>query len=519
MFAAPVPAALPRAKWATQEAGGPSYAYVFVLYGARCEQYFLGCMTTAWSLMKLLCVHRRVLLHTPDVPKAVLDIAHATGAFNEIVQTEYIEASEVFFSNPGMHRRFGKIFTKYRVLELRYDKVLFLDADLYVRANLDHLFELRAPAAMVRGPDKPPHGHRIPKRKFVNSGVMLLQPNAALFEEIHQEVTGHPRKLANYNSPDADFLTEHPKLAGEWSSISLEHNFQLEYETLDVHKGTVQFSSTREKHFSEEGKSMPWQQLKVIHFSGAKPWHILLEDVSVLQRPLRWRGALEEKLAEALKEYAQEVATLQRLCAQLQVAEGVLWGETRAESVTLALTAESAKAHLDAHLPAGRWYEHQRSAVWVPEGAAAYIQVSASHAVGDLVRFDVDGVKKEFEVVAIGEAATLLRRQIVLPANWHRAVDPDSECPYYHNVRTSQVQWEFPDLPHHWQAVTDTETSMTYYHDTATGVTRWDPPECEELCRPLEELTCSRSQVVVWRRSFADDVSKLLEAVAAVKSL
>jgi len=530
-------------------------AYVFVLYGKNCEQYFLGVMAVAWSLMKHFCAHRRVLMHTLDVPRSVLDTASASNVFNEIVSTDYIEASEVFFSNPQAHRRFGKIFTKYRVLGLeRYDKVLLLDADLHVRSNLDHLFHLQPPAAMARGPTKPPEGARLPAHTPVNAGVMLLRPDAELLQQILTDITGpRPRRLPTYNSPDADYLTEHPAFCGLWTSIPLECNYQLEFEHLDPQQGTVRFSAAREAHFSDEGASMPWARLKVTHFSGAKPWVHLLDDASALQRLQAVGGgyaSLGEKLVEGIREYAQEVATMQGLCSQLQLGEGTLWREMRWERALLPCAPDQARARLHAALPqGGRWFEGQRpqTTVWIPPGeglpipdapltrpapVAAFLEVATAAAavgVGDMVRTGVNGNEREFEVVEVGEGGiATIRRRIELPSIWQRAMDGGSECPYYHNMQTGEVQWAFPDLPQNWQAVFDKDSLHTYYHNTCTNQTIWDPPEVEELEKPVGELEISsaspgreeRSDVTIWRRSFVEEkdapaLSQMKQALAA----
>lgn len=476
-------------------------------------------------------------MYTPDVPSNLLDVANACGAFHELVPTEYIEASEVFFSNPQSHRRFGKIFTKYRVLSLeRYERILFLDTDLFIRANIDRLFELQPPAAMARGPDKPPEGTRIRERNPINAGVMLLKPDAGLLQQLLVELTQPRQRLPNYNSPDADYLTEHAAFCGRWSSIPLEYNYQLEFESLDPKRGTVSFSSAREAHFSKEGAAMPFDRLKVIHFSGAKPWSHVLEDIAAMQR-LRVEGntqqALGEKLVEALSEYARDCGELQGICSQLHLGEGILWREMPWERQRLQVSPEVARGHLGAALPPnGIWYEGQRphTAVWIPPGegmptdatpsrpapVGAYLEISglgtsSSACVGDIVQLEPGG--KLFEVVAVHREVVTVRRRVVLPPDWQRATDNLSDCEYYHNLVTDKVQWEFPDLPRPWQAVTDPETSITYYHDTSTDVTRWDPPEFEELERRADQLEVKvvspqrseQSEATIWCRSFVRD--------------
>lgn len=517
-------------------------AYVFLLYGPACEEYFLGAAFAAYSLAKHMSVHRRVLLVTSDVPKKVHQAAELCELFDEITPVGYIEASEVFFSNPQSQRRFGNIFTKYRVLGLtRYEKVMLLDTDLFIRANLDFLFDFPAPAAMARGPKKPEEGQLMPPALKINAGVVLLKPDAGLLDVLVGEVTGpKPRKLTMYNSPDADYLTEHPELTGKWTHIPLACNFQLEYDRLDAKAGTVRFSSAREAHFSDEGAAMEYASLKVAHFSGAKPWAQLLDDCSVLQG-LRCEGAgkqpgLGEKLVEALAEYALEVAAFQGLCSQLGLGPGLLWAERVWEVRELPVPAAVARTRLHAALPpGGRWYEATRpgAVTWVPPGAglpmagtpfrrpepvAAYLEIvpgAASVAVGRAVkvRGKGAGVEEEpFTVKFVSEKAktAVVRRTLPLPEGWAAVLDGGSGCEYYHNDRTGKVQWEYPELRAPWEAVVDEETSAVYYHNRQTGETVWEPPNLEELELGWDELDVvdgaevdlQRCVATVWRRSF-----------------
>lgn len=519
------------------------YAYVFVLYGPTCAEYFLGIATVAWSLMKHLCTHMRVLVYTPDVPKHLLKIAKTSGAFDEIVEKEYIEASERFFSNPQSHIRFGKIFTKYRVLELeQYEKVLMLDADLHVRANLDHLFNLQAPAAMARGPNKPPEGTRLQRKQPINAGVMLLQPSRPHLLAMLENITGpNPQTPSHHNSPDADYLTEVFKdYVGKWASIPLEYNFQLEYEHLDAGKGIIRFSQQREAHFSDEGAETNFEDLKVLHFSGAKPWSNLLDDGAPLQR-LRAEGGsqkgLGEKLVQGIREYAQAVAAFQGLCSQLQLGEGVLWREFD-ERRRLPLSSTAARAQLHAQLtrfekPGGRWFEgfRLRSAVWIPPGegqpttdaglprsepVGAFLEISSSAAttaalgVGDMVT--VQG--SEFKIVAMMQPGmATVQRQVILPPNWRKEKDPNSSQDYYCKIGSKESQWEFPNLPRDWGAAWNHERNCVYYINTRTQHTRWNPPEIEEFDIPVKDLEVSsispnrteHCDVTIWRRCFSQD--------------
>ena len=529
-------------------------AYVCLIYGAGCENYFFGACTIAWSLIRHFSLHPRVLLYTSDVPRAILDVATASGLFTEIIQTEYIEASEVFFSNPRTHRRFGKIFTKYRVLGLdKYAKIMFLDADLYIKRSLDHLFqEIEAPAAVARGPRKPPHGHTMPARTPINAGVMLLRPDAALLERILQDVTSKTlQRLHNHDSPDADYLTEHA-LKGQWTSLSLAYNFQLEFEHLDAKKGTVRLSAARAAHFSDEGAAMDWESLKVIRFSGMKPWRTIMKTAAALAslkaQPTQ-HIALGQKLVQGLREYMEEVSKFQGLCSQLQLGEGLLWRELRQERILLGLRPEAVRTQLQVALPVGgHWYEGQRphTAVWIPpsEGlrlkddaalgrcspVGAYLEICAvdhvGFRVGDTIYPLLRGVRKEFRVTGYTDGIIKASRQVVLPPNWQMEQDPKTDCPYYYNIVTKEVQWEFPDLPANWQAVTAAQGNATYYHNIDTDATQWDPPTVEDIEVSPDGVDAAASteggvgcEVIIVRRSFMRDESVIAPMREAMSGL
>ena len=63
--------------------------------------------------------------------------------------------------------RFDGVFTKlYALSSVNYDKVLMMDIDLAILDCPDELFQLKAPAAMRRGPWESEHGERIHGRSF-----------------------------------------------------------------------------------------------------------------------------------------------------------------------------------------------------------------------------------------------------------------------------------------------------------------------------------------------------------------
>lgn len=525
-------------------------AFVFVLYGPKCAHYFLGILVTAWSLVRLGSRHRRVLLYTSDVPKNLISLAKVLDVFHEMILTEYIEAPVQFFDGPVAWRRFKHVFTKWRILELeQYAKVVLLDADLFIRHNIDEIFDFKTPAALVRGPNKPAAGELLPTRAFVNAGVMLMKPDKAFFNKLVKEITGSTVKLPNYNSPDADYLTEHPDLRGQWRSIPLQYNFQLEFTKLDVNDGSapsVRFSGAREAHFSETGAAMPWEEVHVVHFSGEKPWAALLEDCLVFQRLVvvgNTGSPLREKLKRGLEEYAKEVAGFQAVLATLGLGKGVMWTEKNSRSIVFSVNTELVRKYinqvLQRALPGGQWTEDKNSGCvfWSPSAPplsgcpntvpGVYLKLAPdtpSWHVGVMAITKVGGCDVEVEIVSISGDVAEVKGVVELRAPFSRNTHEATGFTYYYNSITKETQWCFPGLPKHYKDCVADETRRVYYHNKITGATSWDPPEGEEYIeeRRLEELrplAQNQTTVSIWTRSFNRDdqiVQKLSQELPKV---
>ena len=204
---------------------------------------------------------------------------------------------------------------------------------------------------------------------------------------------------------------------------------------------------------------MDWESLKVIRFSGMKPWRTIMKTAAALAslkaQPTQ-HIALGQKLVQGLREY-MEVSNLQGLCSQLQLGEGLLWRELRQERILLGLRPEAVRTQLQVALPVGgHWYEGQRphTAVWIPpsEGlrlkddaalgrcspVGAYLEICAvdhvGFRVGDTIYPLLRGVRKEFRVTGYTDGIIKASRQVVLPpklAEGARSEDRPPILPQY----------------------------------------------------------------------------------------
>lgn len=96
-----------------------------------------------------------VVMVTPDITQRV--ILELEKVADKIIHVDYIKQESVKLPSKKQQKYYdpwiNKSYTKWRCLELiNYKKVLFLDADIIVNENIDHLFELQAPAASFATP-------------------------------------------------------------------------------------------------------------------------------------------------------------------------------------------------------------------------------------------------------------------------------------------------------------------------------------------------------------------------------
>ena len=123
-----------------------NYAYVFLVFGG--DGYIIGAVTAAYSLITTNTKHDIVCMVTDDVSQEAISEMHKLNI--KTILIPYLE----YKTKPLITKRqrdlysswIDKSFTKWNCLSLiQYEKILFLDADLIVLKNIDHIFNETAP--------------------------------------------------------------------------------------------------------------------------------------------------------------------------------------------------------------------------------------------------------------------------------------------------------------------------------------------------------------------------------------
>lgn len=113
------------------------------------DHYVPGAVALAKSLLRTGTCHDLVCMVTKDVSESA--IQSLSQVYDTIIVVEYLHMKCPSMMTKRQNEIYGNwieySFTKWQCLALgQYDKILYLDADHLVLKNIDHLFELKAPA-------------------------------------------------------------------------------------------------------------------------------------------------------------------------------------------------------------------------------------------------------------------------------------------------------------------------------------------------------------------------------------
>ena len=234
------------------------YAYVFCMFLG--DAYLPGVLVMAYSIFNTGTPHDVVCMVTPDVSEDAKNKMKSIGI--KVVNVEYIYTNTYFDERPDLKRRYpqmDKFSTKWNCLKLvQYEKIFFLDVDMIVQKNMDHIFKLPTPATRLAfqthtnedGKKKAiisvlvmNDGDAIPmdianrvlndKLGAIDGGCMLLTPDIKQYEKfLIYAKTFDPRKF-NFISGDDElvlFIFYHSQntkwhyLGIEWSCIQWKYS-------------------------------------------------------------------------------------------------------------------------------------------------------------------------------------------------------------------------------------------------------------------------------------------------------
>ncbi|XP_050221281.1 putative UDP-glucuronate:xylan alpha-glucuronosyltransferase 4 [Mercurialis annua] len=203
-------------------------AYATVLHSS--EAYVCGAIALAQSIIQTNSTKALILLHDSSITPKSLRGLRAAGW-----KTKLIEPIRSPSAKKGSYNEWN--YSKLRVWQLtKYDKIIFIDADIVVLKNIDEFFTY--PQLSASGNDK----------SLFNSGIMVIEPSECMFQDLMSKT----RILASYNGGDQGFLNE---------AFTWWHRLPKKLNYLKVYRNRI----------NDNHREIP-NHVYAVHLLGLKPW-------------------------------------------------------------------------------------------------------------------------------------------------------------------------------------------------------------------------------------------------------
>lgn len=232
------------------------YAHTTLLMAG--DEYLPGCLVVGAAL--------RYQIHSKATLVCLVDDAVSAGArqmleavYDRVVEVERLRAHESSYPEHLLSEAYRDVYTKLHLFDselLPYERITFIDADLLPVRCFDHLFTVKAPAAViesvhptsqyayVRHMHGVRHGDPVPPdilevhgesdiRGGVNAGLLVIEPDRARFEDFTSRIDKHVREWGpkhralyeagiRYGFPEQHFLQV--EMQESWTAVDPRFN-------------------------------------------------------------------------------------------------------------------------------------------------------------------------------------------------------------------------------------------------------------------------------------------------------
>lgn len=224
-------------------------SYITVL---STENYLEGVLVLAESLRKVRAEYPLTVLITNDISYEVEKKIRKKGL--SIIRKDKVEVPDSIKNKnkKGSFSHWNNTFDKLLIFELtQFDKLVYLDSDMYVRKNIDELFESENMSATI---DRK-CGPKISMDNIeLTSGLMVIEPKERAIFEFMKIILGVVDKRDSIG--DQDILQEYDK---EWclkKHLHLDIRYNMFFSHLDyyTHHGGYDLEDIKVIHFIYSNK-------------------------------------------------------------------------------------------------------------------------------------------------------------------------------------------------------------------------------------------------------------------------
>ena len=217
------------------------------------ESYLQGCLVLHESLMATGTAFPFLVVCPSDIPDSVTEALAQKNI--QFLKLENLPAEVISRDNSNSY--WNNTLFKIKIFDLtQYAKVVFLDTDMIILQNLDHLFTFEHMSASDAGAVIHPEW-----KGGINSGLMVVQPDHSVYQALIAciEPAYRRRKEQNLGFGDQDILKAY------YTDWAIQEHLHLPecYNTMLGYAGCLR----------RAGMIKSWKDIKVYHFTGKeKPW-------------------------------------------------------------------------------------------------------------------------------------------------------------------------------------------------------------------------------------------------------
>ena len=235
------------------------YAYVTFLSN---RNYLDGVLTLHKSLLLVRSQYPLYCLLSKNVELDVLDHLKANGI--SCIQLKECVTDDQSVNTLGWAANWNYTFDKLYMWSLtQFKKIVFVDADMIVTANIDHLFERKAFSAALAG-KLFPTGKDI---KILNSGLLVVEPSEEILDDLLEIAKTLIPEMKEKGLPvgDQDIINAFMPDWFDHKDLILDDAYNLYAHYLQCYM----------RHHNYSFKSRRGKQIYIIHYVGVeKPWMI-----------------------------------------------------------------------------------------------------------------------------------------------------------------------------------------------------------------------------------------------------
>ena len=229
------------------------YSYVTLLTN---DSYVYGVALLVESMSRVNTYYPLHVLINDEVSAASIEILDQLGVTYELVST-IPTPPDIYQHNlnfePNVAATWRNCWTKFHIFNLtQFDKLVFLDADILILKNLDHLFNCPHMTSCLDGE----YFNLWPSWDHFNSGCIIIEPSKKLFDDILNFANNlKESELPEYIIADQEVLNLYFK---DWST--------------QTHLHLNKYYDIFPPYILENQIDDIVQNCYFLHFVGRKPW-------------------------------------------------------------------------------------------------------------------------------------------------------------------------------------------------------------------------------------------------------